>query len=565
MVSILIFLGVLSVLIFIHELGHFVAAKACNIYVERFSIGMPPRVAGLKVGETDYCIGALPIGGFVKMAGQEDAPLSEEEREKTYGHVPPERWFNNKPIWQRYIVILAGPLMNLVLGVVLYAVVAAMGGEVPESEVVARIGKVEPELPAMSAPLYPWREGAKLQDYTGDPASTGLKTGDFVRSIDGNHAENIVDLAMAAVLGGAGTKHLVEIERPLPDGTTERLAALMAPEIPKDERHPRFGVADFATPLVGKVLEDTPAEAAGLKEGDVVRRLDGDLVDVTTMIEYMEEVPEGQPVDLEVVRDGAPLHLTLTPLTIGRMRGVSFGPDNEKLEDLKAARPKALDVPDDVKEKTGLQRKDVIAEIDGEPATLGMLAGLIEENPGKSLKVKVERPAILLGLLQQSETLELDLTVDGVRAIGIAFEPRTVFVRATPAEVAPEAIRRSVKAVGSVIGTVAALVTGTVSAQDLGGPVLIYQLTTAYAERGFTWLLRISAFISINLCVFNLLPIPVLDGGLMVMNSLEAIRRKPLSVKFQERFQAAGLILVVGLMIFVTWNDVARWVMSIKP
>ena len=154
LMNVLIFIVVLGVLIFFHEMGHFLAAKACGIYVDRFSLGMPPRVAGVRLGETDYCIGALPIGGYVKMAGQEDAPLSEEEREKDYGHVPPERWYNQKPVWQRMIVIAAGPFMNLVLGILLYGIVAAAGTLVPESEILARIGFVKPDSPAASAPLY---------------------------------------------------------------------------------------------------------------------------------------------------------------------------------------------------------------------------------------------------------------------------------------------------------------------------------------------------------------------------------------------------------------------------
>ncbi|MCF6286046.1 MAG: site-2 protease family protein, partial [Candidatus Hydrogenedentes bacterium] len=142
MTGILIFLAVLSFLVFFHEMGHFLAAKACNIYVDRFSIGMPPRVIGFKWGETDYCIGALPIGGFVKMAGQEDAPLTEEEREKEYKGVPPDRWFNNKPVWQRIIVILAGPVANLILAVLLYGLLAIVGKEVAELDLAARVGFV---------------------------------------------------------------------------------------------------------------------------------------------------------------------------------------------------------------------------------------------------------------------------------------------------------------------------------------------------------------------------------------------------------------------------------------
>ncbi|GAG17799.1 unnamed protein product, partial [marine sediment metagenome] len=152
--DIIIFLLVLGLLIFVHELGHFVAAKACGIYCCRFSLGMPPRLFGFTIGETDYCVGAIPVGGYVKMAGQEDAPLSEEEREREYGHVPSDRWFNNKPAWQRCVVLVAGPLMNLVLAIVLYALVAATGAEVMEIQVDSRIGEVVPGSPAAQAPMY---------------------------------------------------------------------------------------------------------------------------------------------------------------------------------------------------------------------------------------------------------------------------------------------------------------------------------------------------------------------------------------------------------------------------
>ncbi|MGC9054993.1 MAG: site-2 protease family protein, partial [Candidatus Hydrogenedens sp.] len=152
--SILVFIVVLSILIFVHELGHFVSAKLCNIYVDQFSIGMPPRLVGIKIGETDYCIGALPIGGYVKMAGQEDVPLDEKEREETYGHVPQERWFKFRPLWQRYIVIISGPFMNFVLAIIIYIILVSKGTLMPEMEVDSKIGKVEENSPAFHAPLF---------------------------------------------------------------------------------------------------------------------------------------------------------------------------------------------------------------------------------------------------------------------------------------------------------------------------------------------------------------------------------------------------------------------------
>jgi len=103
------------------------------------------------------------------------------------------------------------------------------------------------------------------------------------------------------------------------------------------------------------------------------------------------------------------------------------------------------------------------------------------------------------------------------------------------------------------------LFTGTVRPKDLGGPVLIYQVTTTAASMGIMWLLKITAFISVNLCVFNLLPLPVLDGGHLLLLSWEGVRRKPLPEKAQERIQQVGLVVIISLLLFVTYNDILRW------
>ena len=564
-IDVLIFLLVLSALVFFHELGHFLAAKACGIYVDRFSIGMPPRLFGFRLGETDYCVGALPIGGFVKMAGQEDSPLSEEERQSTYGHVPPERWFNKKPVWQRYTVILAGPLMNLVLGVVLYLGVAILGDHVPEWEVVARVGDVEEGSAAASAPLYDERPGAAIADYAGEPAAVGWRTGDFIVSIDGTPAENNTDLAMTAVLGGADQAHLVILERIGDDGTRRRYASPITPTVREGEERPSFGVWPFDVAMVGEALPDMPADRAGLQPDDIIERINGTPVCVKTMISYIESVPMGNAVVLDVLRDDERVELTMTPETIGRIRGLSLGAADAEAEDPDQSRPAVLSVSDELKEATGLHRKDVITEINGQAATVALLQELEKASPDGTLQLSIERPAVLFGLVQKPDSLEIEVPVDAVRWIGVTFAPKTVFVKAAPSEVVPEALRQSYKAVTMVVGTVYALITGSVSPKEIGGPVLIYQLTTAAADEGVRWLLKIAGFISVNLFIVNLLPIPVLDGGLLVVLGIEAVRRKPLSEKFQERFQSVGLMMIVGLMIFVTWNDVARLITSIKP
>lgn len=220
--NILIFILVLSVLIFFHELGHYAAAKACGIYVDQFSLGMPPRVAGIRLGETDYCIGLLPIGGYVKMAGQEDVPLSEEERVSEFGHVPEDRWYSSKPVWQRAIVIAAGPCMNVVLAVLLYIVMFATPAQWPEAKVDNRIGAIKTEAPAATAPLYQIEPGEEAWSYKGEPDARGWQPGDRIIEINGREVSGINDIAMEAALGG-GEILDVHLARTMPDGTVVHL------------------------------------------------------------------------------------------------------------------------------------------------------------------------------------------------------------------------------------------------------------------------------------------------------------------------------------------------------
>ncbi len=567
MTNLIIFLLVLSFLVFFHELGHFLAAKACGIYVDRFSVGMPPRIFGVKWGETDYCIGALPIGGFVKMAGQEDAPMSEEERAKEYAKVPPDRWFNNKPVWQRIIVIVAGPFMNLVVAVVLYGVIAGVGADVPEWEVNAQIGKVESNAPASEAPM--WRldtdqlNGFPQSLYASEPDAIGWQTGDRILAVGGSTIDTISDLAIEAVLGGENRVHNIVIERPYPDGSTERYLTRVSPRmLDEEDNYPRFGVAPFTTALVGDVMEAMPAQSAGLQEGDIIYRANGQRVDATTFREMTEVIPEGEEMVLEVLRNGELTELTLRPGTIGRIQELNVAPSGPDTEN---APVEVILISQALQEATGLQRRDIIEEVNGMPATMDNFRELERANPEGDLQLQVQRPAIFFGMLQSSDSLELTVPVNAVRAVGIGMTTQTVFQRTPPAQVIPEAFRQSYLAFSRTILTIKALIVQDVSIRDLGGPVMIYDVTTQAADAGWVWLTRITAFISINLAIFNLLPIPVLDGGLLVLNTIEGIRRKPVSPKFQERYQTVGLLFIVSLMLFVTWQDIGRLISNSLP
>lgn len=562
--SIFVFIAVLSILVFVHELGHFVSAKLCNIYVDQFSIGMPPRLFGIKIGETDYCVGALPIGGYVKMAGQEDVPLDEKEREETYGHVPPERWFKFRPLWQRYIVIISGPFMNFVLAIIIYIILVSKGTLMPEMEVDSRLGKVEGNSPASNAPLYLYDESKKdIKDYTGNPDEIGWKTGDRILSINGNVVRKFSDLFVNATLGGSSEEHKVILERENSDGVKQKYISFIKPEIIEGSELPRYGVAPFYSALLKEVIKGMPAEEAGLKEGDVILFANGIRVDRTTFVELTEKAPVNQPISLLIERDGKRQDIQVTPTTVGRIRGISLMGASNTGDDKKGL--VVVDIESETQKKTGLRRKDIITKINGEFFTIEQLHQFEREHPGETIDLEVYRPSVLFGLLEKSSTLNLKVTLEPVQAIGVALGEKLVKVNYPISQWIPEAFRRSYDDLRQTILVLKGLIVGAVSPKVLGGPIMIFDATSKAANMGIDWLLGLMALVSVNLAVVNLLPIPILDGSLVLILTIESLRRKPLSPKTQERIQQVGFAIIILLLVLVSWNDIRRILTDIIP
>jgi len=638
--DILVFLLVLGVLVFVHEAGHFIAAKMCGVYVDRFSLGMPPRIFGFKWGDTDYCIGLLPIGGYVKMAGQEDAPLSEEERESTYGHVPPEQWYNNKSKLQRSFILFAGPFMNLVLAFLIYAGMGAFGQDMEKINVETRIGAIQPESPATTAAMYLTPAGEKA-DFSGDPDGIGWNTGDRIISINQEPVDTFQDIIVHAVLG-KGEDATVEIERLDSDGVSHRYLSLIEPKfLDPEDPITRFGIEVYSAALVSHVLPDSPAAKHGLQAEDIILSAEGNYVDSDSFSLLIQDLSPEQKVNLVVLRDGekidrelttrqdgvfkdvlfsvsskpeigipdsAPLEIVIKDKSFNNVHSISTGewihsldgvdaigstlrrilnknPQEEVMVDVSSEKDgethavtmtaenlvRALTGfdPDEqpsvayVRDKkftkeTGLQRKDVLLELDGQPATAALLKKIQDSRIGETIPVKVKRPAMFFGLVQKEEIIEGTLTVSPIQQIGVVFGREMIFHKEKPANVVPYAwneCKKRTKEIGVVLKN---LITGNLSPKLLGGPVMIYEVTTATARMGLYELLSTVAMISVNLAIFNLLPLPVLDGGQLTFIGIEAIRRRPVSIAIQERVQQFGVIFIIGLMVMVTFNDVSR-------
>ena len=560
-VNILIFLVVLGVLVFFHELGHFLAAKACGIYCDRFSLGMPPRIFGLRIGETDYCIGLLPIGGYVKMAGQEDVPQSEEERQEEYGNVPPDRWFSNKPVWQRAIVIVAGPLMNLVLAVLLYAILLIEGTEVSETKFDSRVGYVEPKSAAATAPLYRIAEDGST-DQSAEPDAVGWETGDRILSVAGEEVENIVpDVMMAAILH-ADEKVEVKLERAASDGSTTHYLSPVTPKKMDGEELPRFGIAPYMTGLVDEVLDGFPARAAGLKKGDVILRANGMPVDSQTFSRLVSDLTDHDTINIEVEREGTTLELALHPRVVGRIEGAVFDPPlHEADPEKQQALPKvvAAEGPDpEAPDKPCLLRRDVVTEINGQPATTAALRDTTLNHPGETVTLTVQRPPLLFGLVRPASEETIPVRLKPVGQVGVSWQEKTIFYRPPLVRVLPESIQRAGETVSLTLQILRKLLTFGLSPKNLGGPIQIFETTTQAAHLGRMWLFETIGLISINLCIFNLLPLPVLDGGQIVFLIIEKIQRRPVSQRVAIVVQQIGLVLIIGLMLFVTYNDLMR-------
>lgn len=352
-ISILSAIVVLGILIFVHELGHFLFAKYFGVGVEVFSLGFGPKIFARKVGETEYRISAFPLGGYVKMVGENiDDELPQEDLERSF--------LAKKPL-QRMAIVAAGPCFNLIFAYLIFIVVCMIG-------------------------------------------------------------------------------------------------------IPT------------ATSKIGEVLKDKPAARAGLKEGDRVTSIDGQPINRWNDLAQLISSSGGKPLAITAVRDGKPFSVRITPEM--------------------------------------LTTKNLLGETVTSPA-IGVMV---------SKEYVTERVGPLQAIVKGSEHTW-------------------------------NVTKLTVIAVGKIL-------TGSISADNIGGPIMIAKTAGDQAKTGLVYFLSFMALLSINLGLLNLLPVPILDGGHLVFYLWEMIIGKPVNLKTREIAQQVGLVLLVGLMVFAFYNDIARYLLG---
>ena len=537
------FVLLVGVLIFVHELGHFVWAKVFGVKVLRFSLGFGPRLIGFTRGETEYVIAAIPLGGYVRLLGELPGDVVTKKDEG--------RAFSEQPLWRRIIIVLAGPVMNLAFPLLLYFVVFL--GERDMSPPV--IGTVLP----------------------GAPADGHLMPGDRVLAVDGTEVRTFYEL-MQRVEGAIDQPIELTVERRrqqvesvlTPVRSTETRALGMTREVG------RIGVST-RSPLavIGIISPSSPAASARLRTFDRVIAAGGrpierfaDLVEVlepnrggTLPITYLRPRRfDGGLADVLELSFYEPHVATLTPEPGPGSGVVRAGIESSDLyvAEVRAGSPEAA---------IGLRPGDRLLELDGEPIRL--FASFVEtlqssEQTEHEITFRRADQVITRRLALEREQGETEFGERFDRyAIGITHWAPTTVEPAVPnpspvSYAARESIAATWDMIELTVTSVVRLVQGRLSVRSLGGPLSILEGTQTAASGGPLDYLAFMAFISINLGLLNLLPIPLLDGGHLLFFLIEAFSRRPLETRAREIASLVGFGVLVLLMVLAFKNDVER-------
>jgi len=538
-------------LIFVHELGHFLVAKLLGVKVIRFSIGFGPRLVGVKVGETEYRVSVLPLGGYVKMAGDDpSAEVAPEDR---------GRGFLEQPPWRRLLIALAGPVMNLLLPFVLFvAMLWAMNGSQVLS---ATVGTVIPGSPAEKAGLAP-----------GDRILSVAALGQPARQI-----RQFTDL-LDVVAPRPNERLVLEVERQgrvLPPISIRTSAEEQFTGL-EQVRRGVIGITSFYTPA--RVAPVAPGAAGPLEPFDLVVSAGGEPVRNALELERAMAAASCRPTDMEVFRE-RPRRLpgvVLADYDRERLRDVPTcqdGAPSLRLVDPYVAAAVAAVEPGGPADRAGIRRGDVITAVNGKP-----VHNFLELATVVNREFTPSRPGTFT--LADGRTVEITPAevryrdeVTGREAsrvtVGLSQDPRalvdesalrvpTVTLRRGPAEVAALAVKETVSQIRSLVMGIVMMLTGKISSGQVGGIIQIVQMTGQMVEQGLGMFLGFMAFISVNLGLMNLLPIPVLDGGHIAQALVETVTRRPLSLRTREIANVVGLILLISLMVFAFHNDIVR-------
>jgi regulator of sigma E protease len=539
----------LGVLVLAHELGHLAFAKIFGVKVLRFSLGFGPKLVSFSAGGTEYRLSLVPLGGYVRLLGEDPSELVSE--------VDADRTLLSKPLWQRYLIVVAGPAFNLLLPVLIY--IFHYFGHT--TMLPPTIGTVLPGMPA---------------------DESGLRPGDHVLAIDGRPVasweefENTISENPGKTLRldiRRGTHHE---QRDLSPVRLERRGAFRFREtVGLVGITPRFYL-----PEVGILDLASPAAQAGLRSFDLITSVNGKPVKYWAEVERMARAGRASPVRVTYLRGAQSTlpfaHVTVqtpgTAVLIPQPRVTADGATEYET----GLEPSELFVfavePASPADRIGLRHGDKLLALDGAPVLLwAELLQKLTSNPGKTFQLKWASPGGIQreAAFKQEHRAPVDAYRQGEERLVFGAETRRAWRTADPVPIKNRftyAVEHSLARTGQLIVAMtqgfSEIVRGQVPLSSLGGPITIGYVAGVAAEQGLDQYLWLLALLSINIGLLNFLPVPILDGGLLVFFTIELFKGRPPSRRAREIASYVGLVVVVLLMAFALKNDLVRFLLE---
>ena len=510
---------IFNLIIVVHELGHFLAGKWRGLVIEKFGIWFGKPLWKTKINGVEFSLGSIPVGGFVSLPQMAPMDVIEGESETPRNQLPPASALD------KIIVAIAGPLFSLGLALVFAVIVWAVGRPISEAESSTVIGYVAPDSPAYNAGLRP---GDKILEVDGHPVS---KFGGMTNSVIWYVVRSEGDTIPFKVQRGGETKMFYP--KPLHGEshgwwTRQSLRQVL--------------IEPASTPMVAKVAKDSPAERAGLKVNDLIETVDGEPMLTTSAFLETEEAKAGTTLALGVKRGKAMLNLSLA------------APATTLLVDEVIPRSPAA--------MAGIRGGDAIVALDGEKVTRRVeVSDKLKAGKGKPVELTISRstgsftrklvPQVPEGASAPMIGLVWKMDLDGI-----------TWDQAGAMEIEhPLPLQQVGSSVSTVVNTIGAIISpkSDVKLQHLSGPVMIFRTYYQLFESDYGWRLALwfSVILNVNLALLNMLPIPVLDGGHILLALIEAVRRKPISIRILEVVQTVCFVMIAGYMLYVTFYDVA--------